>query len=118
VKIDPDTYKRMHSVLAFVTRSIITNYLAWWSVDKIDSCGEGFIPEFEWHGGLSKKCESNLYNVVMFPLCKSILLVGMRTGDMVRNTYSLEERIQSLVLTTQSVCMARIFRSNNLSIRF
>jgi hypothetical protein len=49
---------------------------------------------------MSKKRQTHLNNMVMFSLCRTILLVGMRARNMMIYTYALEERVQSLILSS------------------
>jgi hypothetical protein len=49
------------------------------TINEISSSNESLIPKFEWHGCMSKKRQPNLYNMVMFSLSKTILLIRMGT---------------------------------------
>jgi uncharacterized membrane protein YbaN (DUF454 family) len=47
-------------------------------VYEISGCVKSLIPEFQEHGGMSKKSKTHLHNVVMFMFSISILLMSMR----------------------------------------
>jgi hypothetical protein len=55
-------------------------------VYEIDRNQESLIPIFERYGGLSKEGEVDFYYVSMLSFCRTILLMGMRIGDMMNNS--------------------------------
>jgi hypothetical protein len=46
---------------------------------------------------MGKKSDANLYNMSMFALGSSILLVGMWAGNIMVNTHTFKERIKRLI---------------------
>jgi hypothetical protein len=61
---------------------------------------KSFIPKLKRHRRMSKKRKANLNNVMMFSLCRPILLMGMQAGHMMSNANALEEGVQALILPT------------------
>jgi hypothetical protein len=59
----------------------------------LKGCQECFIPEFKWHRCINKKSKAYFYNVAMISLSRPILLMGVRTGDMIFNAYFLKEGV-------------------------
>jgi hypothetical protein len=46
---------------------------------------------------MRKKRQANLHYMMMFPFCQPILLIGIRTGNVMGNTNSLKEGIKVVV---------------------
>ena len=61
---------------------------------------------------MSKKSKSHLDNVSMFSFGRAVLLVCMRTRNMMCNSYFLKERIKFLIFTSP-ICL----HSNNFSVK-
>ena len=61
---------------------------------------------------MCQKGEANFHYVTMFSLSRSVLLVCMRTRDVVGDANALKERIQTLILTTL-ICL----HGNNFAIK-
>jgi hypothetical protein len=66
--------------------------------EKSGSC-KSFILEFERHRSMCKKSNAHLDNVSMFTFSRAVLLMGMRTGNVMRNAYAFKEGVQGLILT-------------------
>jgi hypothetical protein len=49
---------------------------------------------------MSKEGEAHVHNVMMFPLCDAILLMGVRTGNLVGDAKFVKVGIEMLIFTT------------------
>jgi hypothetical protein len=74
------------------------------TIYKVNRSDKSFIPKLKRHRSMGKKREANLNNVVMFSLCRPILLMGMRARHVRSNANALEEGVQALILPTP-ICL-------------
>jgi hypothetical protein len=82
-----------------LNRCLRLNDLARETIDEIDRREKSLIPKLEGHGSIGKERETNLNNVSMFTLSRSILLMCMRARDKMSNANALEKGIEFLILT-------------------
>jgi hypothetical protein len=66
---------------------------AWSPIDEICGSKKSFIPKLKRHGNTSQERKTNLNNMFMFFLSGSILLMSMRTRNLVHGANFGEERI-------------------------
>jgi hypothetical protein len=66
---------------------------------------------------MGKEGEAHVDNMVMFLLCDAILLMSMRTGNLVGNAEFMEVGMEMLIFTTQSDWTEIIFLLNLRSTR-
>jgi hypothetical protein len=97
------------------------NDFVWSMIYKICSGDECLILEFERHWCFGKEWETNLHNMTMFTLSWPILLMGMRTWNLMCYAYFGEERVQFLLLSSPVTLHTNDFpikHSFNKSIKF
>jgi hypothetical protein len=66
---------------------------------------------------MGKEGEAHVDNMVMFPLCDTILLRSMRAGNLVGNAEFMEVGMEMLIFTSQSDWTEIIFLLNLRSTR-
>jgi hypothetical protein len=68
-------------------------------VDEICCSKESLVPKFERHMSMCKKGGSYFNYIVMLTLCGAILLMCMRTTDIMRNDLCLKEGVKLDIFT-------------------
>jgi hypothetical protein len=70
------------------------------SVNQINNMNKSFSLEFKCHASLEKERESDLYNVTVLALSRSVLLVCVGVGYTVCDSNMLEKGIKGLIFPT------------------
>jgi hypothetical protein len=66
----------------------------------VNSSKKSLIPIFQWHRCIGKKRQTDLDNVSMFALGRTILLMCMWTIDKMSYPYSLKKGVKFLILSS------------------
>jgi hypothetical protein len=69
-------------------------------VNQVCHGKKNLIPIFQGHGGVGMKSEAHLHNVMMLALDISILLMSVRTRDLIGDAKVAEKGIKSLIFPT------------------
>jgi hypothetical protein len=67
-------------------RCLHVEYSSGCSVNQEIGSGKSIIPKTKRHSGMSKKCEASLNDVMVLALNRTILLMCMRTRNMIQNS--------------------------------
>jgi hypothetical protein len=70
---------------------LIINDFTWSPIDEEGGCKECLILKFERHRGGGKEGNTYFHDVSMLSFSRSILLMSVRAGNVMRNTYFGEE---------------------------
>jgi hypothetical protein len=66
-------------------------------VNQVCHGKKSLIPIFQGHGGVGKKSEAHLHNVMMLALSISILLMSVRTRELMGDANVAEKGIKSRI---------------------
>jgi hypothetical protein len=82
------------------------------TIYEVDDSKESFVPIFQEHRSMSKESETHLNNVSIFPLSNTILLLSVRTKNLMRDPNCPGKGIKFLIFPTPIR-----FNGNDLSIK-
>jgi hypothetical protein len=99
------TKNPMEGVVTFISKetihgSVRLNNFVREAINQIDSSEKGFIPKLKRHRGKSKNRQANFYNMPMFALSRTILLVSMWARHKMRYAYRLKKGMEFLIFTS------------------